>query len=48
MEIGKVESDNKTYLKIGCAKGSLLIKELQLQGKKRMKTEDFLRGNKIF
>lgn len=45
--IGKIESDNKTYIKIGCSKGSILIKELQLQGKKRMKTEDFLRGNNI-
>ncbi len=45
--VGKIESDNKTYIKIGCAQGSLLIKELQLQGKKRMKTEDFLRGNNI-
>ena len=47
IEIGKIESDNKTYIKIGCAKGCLSIKELQLQGKKRMKTEDFLRGNNI-
>jgi len=44
---GKVESDNKTYIRIGCTEGSLLIKELQLQGKKRMKVEDFLRGNNI-
>lgn len=45
--IGEVDSDNKTYIKVGCENGSLLIKELQLQGKKRMKTEDFLRGNNI-
>ena len=44
---GKVESDNKTYIRIGCNNGSLLINELQLQGKKRMKAEDFLRGNNI-
>ncbi len=44
---GKVESNNKTYIRIGCNDGSLLIKELQLQGKKRMKVEDFLRGNNI-
>ncbi len=47
LAVGKVDSDNKSYIKIGCSKGSILIKELQLQGKKRMKTEDFLRGNNI-
>jgi len=47
IEIGKIDSDNKSYIKIGCAKGSLSIKALQLQGKKRMRTEDFLRGNNI-
>lgn len=31
---------------ISCADGLLEIKELQLEGKKRMKTEDFLRGYK--
>lgn len=45
--IGKIESDNKTYIKVGCSNGSLSIKELQLQGKKRMNVEDFLRGNNI-
>jgi len=44
---GAIDSDNKTYIRIGCTAGSLLIKELQLQGKKRMKVEDFLRGNNI-
>ena len=47
VETGKIESDNKTFIKVGCNGGSILIKELQLQGKKRMKTEDFLRGNNI-
>ncbi len=47
IEVGKVESDNKSFVRIGCGKGSLLIKDLQLQGKKRMKVEDFLRGNKV-
>ncbi len=47
LAVGKIDSDNKTYIKVGCANGSLLIKELQLQGKKRMQTEDFLRGNNI-
>lgn len=37
-------TDNKTYLKIACADGYILAKELQLEGKKRMNVEDFLRG----
>lgn len=39
-----VESDNKTYLHFKCGKGSLAVKELQLEGKKRMGIEEFLRG----
>lgn len=41
---GKIISDNKTFLKIAASNGWITIKELQLQGKKRMKVEDFLRG----
>lgn len=37
-------SDGKTYLKFACADGFVSVKELQLEGKKRMSTEDFLRG----
>lgn len=37
-------TDNKTYLKIACADGYIQVKELQLEGKKRMNLEDFLRG----
>lgn len=40
-------TDNKNYLKIACADGFISVKELQLEGKKRMKVEDFLRGNKF-
>ncbi len=39
-----VESDNKTYLHFKCGTGSLSVKELQLEGKKRMGIEEFLRG----
>ena len=38
--------NNKTF-KIATSEGALLINELQLEGKKRMKTEDFLRGYKL-
>ncbi len=44
---GKIETDSKTFLKIAASDGFLNIKELQLEGKKCLKTEDFLRGNKI-
>lgn len=40
-------TDNKTYLKIACADGFILVKELQLEGKKRMNVEDFLRGYRV-
>lgn len=41
---GTVLTDKKTFLKFACADGYLNVKELQLEGKKRMLTEDFLRG----
>jgi methionyl-tRNA formyltransferase len=44
---GEVLSDGKTYLKISCRDGYLNIKDLQLSGKARMKTGDFLRGFNI-
>lgn len=44
---GSISTDGKTYLKFACNDGYILIKELQLEGKKKMLTEDFLRGNKI-
>ncbi|GGF37691.1 methionyl-tRNA formyltransferase [Echinicola rosea] len=44
---GEYLSDNKSYLHIQTGDGGISIKELQLQGKKRMKIEDFLRGNKL-
>ncbi|MBC7388590.1 MAG: methionyl-tRNA formyltransferase [Opitutaceae bacterium] len=44
---GSFISDNKTFLKIKCELGHLSIKELQLEGKKKMTIEEFLRGTKI-
>ena len=40
-------SDNKNYIKVACSDGWIELLEIQMQGKKRMHTEDFLRGNKI-
>lgn len=44
---GDVVSDNKTFLRFACSDGYYEVMELQLEGKKRMKAEDFLRGNPI-
>lgn len=44
-EPGHHESDGKTYLRYFCTDGWLDCKEIQLEGKKRMQVEDFLRGN---
>jgi methionyl-tRNA formyltransferase len=41
---GNYNSDGKTFLKFQTGAGSLEILELQLEGKKRMKIGDFLRG----
>ena len=43
-EVGSIDTDNKTYLSVYIKGGLIQIKELQLEGKKRMKVEDFLRG----
>ncbi len=44
---GLLITDNKTFAKVACKGGYIVMNELQLQGKKRMKTEDFLRGYKF-
>jgi methionyl-tRNA formyltransferase len=41
---GRWESDGKTYLKFAAKDGYILLKDVQLEGKKRMLIEDFLRG----
>jgi methionyl-tRNA formyltransferase len=42
--IGNYSTDGKTFLKFACADGFIHVKELQLEGKKRMLIEDFLKG----
>jgi methionyl-tRNA formyltransferase len=44
---GTIVSDGKCYLKISCLDGFINILSLQLEGKKRMSTDEFLRGFKI-
>lgn len=45
--IGAFESDGKTFLKFACVGGCVVVKELQIEGKKRMGVEEFLRGYRI-
>jgi methionyl-tRNA formyltransferase len=42
--IGDYKTDGKTFLMFACKNGYLNVKDLQLEGKKRMNIEDFLRG----
>jgi len=41
---GKIFTDNKTFLKFSTNDGFISLKEIQLEGKKKMDIEDFLRG----
>jgi methionyl-tRNA formyltransferase len=41
---GSLLTDNKNFIKIAAQDGWINIMELQLQGKKRMSTQEFLRG----
>jgi methionyl-tRNA formyltransferase len=41
---GTLFTDNKNYIKISTSDGFVEVKNLQAAGKKRMKTEEFLRG----
>jgi methionyl-tRNA formyltransferase len=44
---GTIISDGKKYIKVCCKDGYLTIVSLQLEGKKRMNTIEFLRGFRI-
>ncbi len=41
---GEWETDGKTYIKFATADAALSLKSLQLEGKKRMQIDEFLRG----
>lgn len=41
---GEFKTDGKSFLKFACTDGSILVKELQMEGKKRLSVEEFLRG----
>jgi methionyl-tRNA formyltransferase len=44
---GNMQTDGKTFLKFACNNGWLHVLELQLQGKKTMTVQEFLRGFKF-
>ena len=44
---GEFETDGKTFLKFAGTDGFISVKELQMEGKKKMNVGDFLRGYKL-
>ena len=44
VEAGQFETDGKAFLKFACSDGYISVLELQLEGKKRMEIQEFLRG----
>lgn len=44
---GTIITDGCTHLNIACNEGLLSLEEVQLEGKRRLKTEEFLRGFRI-
>ena len=47
LEPGAHQTDGKTFLKFACGNGFIHVSDMQPEGKKRMKTEDFLRGYRM-
>ncbi len=45
--LGEVILSDDTGIKVACNDGSIVIKKLQLEGKKALSVDQFLRGNKI-
>ena len=41
---GDYKTDGKTYLKFTCTNGYLHLLEVQMEGKKKISIEEFLRG----
>lgn len=44
LQPGEFTSDEKNYLKFACNDGLINLKTVQIEGKKKMKTDEFLRG----
>ncbi len=41
---GSIKTDGKTFLYVACKNGFISIKEIQVEGKKRLQVSEFLRG----
>jgi methionyl-tRNA formyltransferase len=46
-EVGEFLSDNRTFLKVAAQDGFVMLTDVQLEGKKRMGVEEFLRGVRL-
>ncbi len=46
-EPGKMETDEKSWLRFSASDGYIYVEEMQMEGKKRMGTADFLRGYRL-
>jgi len=46
-QIGAIETDNKETISIWAKNGKIIIDEIQISGKKRLRTKDFLNGFKF-
>jgi methionyl-tRNA formyltransferase len=44
---GTIETDQRKYLNVACRNGHLSLLEVQLEGKRRMNIQDFLKGFRI-
>ena len=47
LDPGAILTDNKTHLKFACADGYISVLDTQLEGKKKMKVDEFLRGVRL-
>ena len=48
LPVGHIKTDGKNWIKIACKGGFIVLKSLQLEGRKRMPVDEFLRGTKDF
>jgi methionyl-tRNA formyltransferase len=44
LSAGEFETDKKSFLHFACSDGYIAVQELQLEGKRKMTIEEFLRG----
>jgi methionyl-tRNA formyltransferase len=46
LKVGQMQSDHKSFMKFACLDGYIHVESLQMEGKKRMLIDEFLRGYK--